>query len=102
MPYDITPYEVFFGRKYRQRLNSLATIPEQQAVNATSLSVEAIDLFCEQALLDFKMIDTIKTHLEFEVDDETHETEDKDDNEINVEGMIFKFDNPLDIINFYL
>lgn len=28
LPYNVTPYKVFFGRKYRDRANSLTTVEE--------------------------------------------------------------------------
>ena len=86
LPYNMTPYEVFFGRRYRQRSNSLATIREQQEIIINLISDDTIDACCEQSILDPTLADIFHTHLEHEVDDETHMTENEEEGEIDFMG----------------
>ena len=46
LPYNMSPYEVFFGRKYHQRPNSMATVRKQQQLNTNLVSDGIIDIFC--------------------------------------------------------
>lgn len=44
LPYDMTLYKVFFGRKYCQRFNSFVSVLEQQEVNVELLFDKMIDV----------------------------------------------------------
>lgn len=91
LPYNMTPYEVFFGRKYRQRPNSLVTVHEQQEINTHLFSDETIDTSCERNAFDLTLADVLRIHLEYEVDDETHETDSEREGEIDIAGQYISF-----------
>ena len=84
--YNMSPYEVFFGRRYWQRSNSLATIREQQEIITNVISNDTIDTCCKQPTLDPTLADLFHTHLEYKVHDETYMTEGEDEEEMNRTG----------------
>ena len=89
LPYNMSPQEVFFGRKYWQRPNSLATIRKQQEIITNVISNHTIDTRCKQPILNPTLADILYTHLEYKVDDETHMTEGENEEGMNCTGQQF-------------
>ena len=90
LPYNMSPYEVFFGRKYRQRPNSIAIIHEQQQLNIDSIFDEIIDTSCEQNSINPTLADVFQIHLEYELDDDTDQTDEEDKDGIDAPGKYYR------------
>lgn len=86
LPYNMTLYKVFFGRKYCQRSNSIATIAEQQKINTNPISDNTINTSCEQNLIDPTLADILRIYLEYEVD---HVTDGENEGKIDIERCNF-------------
>ena len=83
LSYNMSPYEILFGRKYCHCPNSIAIIHEQQQLNIDSISDEIIDTSCEQNSINPTLADVLQIYLEYELDNNIDQIDEEDKNRID-------------------